>query len=214
MEVGFLVRGIVLGLSVAAPVGPIGLLCIQRTLAQGRRVGLVSGLGAATADALYGAAAAFGLTAVTGTLVSVQTGLRLAGGLFLIYLGVRTLRSRPAECAAEAGAMSGSRHSLLAAYLSTLLLTITNPMTILSFAALFASAGLVGANAGPAAATLLVFGVLLGSALWWLLLSAGVGLFRSRLRPERLVWINRLSGAAIIAFGLAALSIGIRALLP
>lgn len=200
MDIGILLRGLVLGFSIAAPVGPIGVLCIRRTLAQGRLVGLVSGLGAATADTAYGLVAAFGLTAVSSLLVSQTVWLRVVGGLFLLYLGARTFLARPGE---RAAAVEG--RGLLGAYASTLALTLTNPMTILSFVAIFAGLGL-GETAGDyGAAALLVLGVFLGSALWWLLLSGGVSLLAGRLTPARLVWVNRLSGLVILAFGIVTL---------
>jgi threonine/homoserine/homoserine lactone efflux protein len=133
----FFLKGLLLGFSIAAPVGPIGLLCIQRTIANGRRSGLVTGLGAATADGLYGAVAAFGLTTISGFLVGQQIWLRLIGGLFLLYLGSRTFLSKSAERAA-----SSIHKNLFRDYASTVFLTITNPMTILSFAAVFAGLGL------------------------------------------------------------------------
>lgn len=201
MEVGPLLRGLVLGFSIAAPVGPIGVLVIRRSLAEGRLVGFVSGLGAATADFCYGAIAAFGLTAVAGLMVSQQTWLRLVGGMFLLYLGVRTFLAQPAEQAAEA-----SGRGLLGAYGSTLFLTLTNPATILSFAVIFAGLGLAGFEGGALATLALVVGVFVGSAAWWLLLSGGVSLFRTRLTPAGLRWVNRIAGGVIIAFGVAALA--------
>ncbi len=201
MDPSFLLRGLVIGLSIAAPVGPIGVLCIRRTLADGRAAGLVSGLGAASADALYGCIAGFGLTFVSSFLVGQQTWLRLIGGLFLCYLGIRTLLARPADEAAPAG-----RGGLAAAYASTFVLTLTNPMTILSFIAIFSGLGLASAAGDYAAAGTLVLGVFLGSALWWLALSGGVGAFRSRLGPRSLLWVNRLSGVVITAFGVYALA--------
>lgn len=200
MEVGFFWRGLVLGLAIAAPVGPIGILCIKRTLAKGRLAGLVSGLGAATADAIYGSMAAFGLTVIAGLLLDRQSLIRLAGGLFLIYLGVTTARAPVADRDADE-----SPAGLLQDYASTLVLTLTNPLTILSFAAVFAGLG-VGAAAGnyrAAAAT--VAGVFVGSALWWLTLSIVVSLFRGRITPSAMVWVNRLSGLLIVGFGVAAL---------
>src|SRR5688572_27162990 len=139
MDQSFFLRGVVIGCSIAAPVGPIGVLCIRRTLADGRRYGFASGLGAATADAVYGCVAGFGLTAVSDLLVSQQTWLRLIGGLFLCYLGAKSFFARPAAslAAPKGGALAG-------AYVSTMLLTLTNPMTILSFAAVFAGLGLGG----------------------------------------------------------------------
>jgi threonine/homoserine/homoserine lactone efflux protein len=200
MDYGLFFRGLVIGFSIAAPVGPIGILCIRRTLSDGRSLGLVSGLGAATADALYGCVAGFGLTFISGLLIDQQMWLRLFGGLFLCYLGVKTLFSKPAEQAAKIG---GS--GLLGAYASTFLLTVTNPLTILSFAAIFAGLGLANTSGNYASAMMLVLGVFLGSASWWLLLSGGVGLFRDRFNTQGLLWVNRISGVIITIFGMIAL---------
>ena len=200
MSIAFFLRGLLIGFSIAAPVGPIGVLCIRRTLAEGRAAGLISGLGAATADALYGCVAGFGLTFISGILIRQQTALRLAGGAFLVYMGIRTFLARPAEQAA-----SSKTGGLLAAYASTFLLTLTNPLTILSFAAVFAGLGLAGGGGDHASAAMLVLGVFCGSALWWCLLSGGVSLFRARLNLRALRWVNRLSGVVIAGFGIAAL---------
>ncbi len=193
-------KGFLIGLSIAAPVGPIGILCIRRTISEGRLVGLLTGLGAASADAVYGSLAAFGLTIVTGFLVSQQDWLRAAGGIFLCYLGVKTMLSRPSEELAHAGGKG-----LLGAYLSTFFLTLTNPLTILSFAAIFAGLGLGSQGYSLISAVLLVVGVFLGSAVWWLFLSGMVNLFRSRFDLRALIWVNRISGVIILGFGLAAL---------
>lgn len=202
-----LLRGLLLGLAIAAPVGPVGVLCIRRTLAQGRATGLISGLGAATADGVYGCIAAFGLTAISELLVRQQTWLRLLGGLFLCYLGISTLLSRPAE---EPAAAEG--HGFIGAYFSTLLLTLTNPMTIFSFVAVFAGLGVGRTGNGYSAAIAVVLGVFLGSAAWWFLLSGGVSLVRGRFDARKLLWINRLSGLIITGFGIAALAAWIRQL--
>ena len=193
MDASLYIRGLVIGFSIAAPVGPIGVLCIRRTLADGRAAGFASGLGAATADAVYGCIAAFGLTAVSGILVGQQSWFRLIGGVFLCYLGVRTLLARPAERAA-----SSQGGGLLQAYASTFLLTLTNPMTILSFAAVFAALGVGNGDGSYLSAAAVVAGVFTGSALWWLLLSGGAGTLRSRLDPAKLLWVNRFSGIIII----------------
>lgn len=193
-------RGLIIGFSIAAPVGPIGVLCIRRTLADGRASGLVSGLGAATADAFYGCVAGFGLTFISGFLVGQKMWLSLFGGLFLLYLGLKTLFSKPAEKEA-----SINQSGLLGSYFSTFLLTLTNPMTILSFAAIFAALGLANTNGSYASALVLVLGVFLGSAMWWLLLSGGVGLFRDKFNARGLLWVNRISGAMIAVFGIIAL---------
>lgn len=196
----FFLRGLIIGFSIAAPVGPIGVLCIRRTLSEGRAAGFVSGLGAATADAFYGAIAGFGLTFVSGFLVREQPWLRLVGGLFLIYLGVRAFVTDPAPL----GPDTGPSRALGSAYATTLALTLTNPMTILSFAAIFAGLGVVAAR-NYATAGALVTGVFIGSALWWLILSGAAGMVRTHLRPESLRWVNRAAGVVITTFGVVAL---------
>jgi threonine/homoserine/homoserine lactone efflux protein len=198
---GLLVQGFVIGFAIAAPVGPIGVLCIRRTLERGLLIGLVSGLGAATADACYGLIAALGLSTISNWLLDAQDWIRLVGGLFLLYLGVTIWRAKPAAQGAQAGRRSG----LLGAYASTLALTLTNPTTILSFIAIFAGLGLAERGRDEAGAVLLVVGVFAGSAFWWLLLSSGVSLLRGRLRPGWFAWVNRISGALIFAFGVSAL---------
>lgn len=193
------IQGLVLGFSIAAPVGPIGVLCIRRTLAEGRASGFVSGLGAASADAIYGSIAAFGLTIISSVLVEQKIWLGLLGGVFLCYLGIRTLFTAPAQ-----QAVLSQGQGLLGAYASTFFLTLTNPMTILSFAAMFA--GFVRGNSDFTASAMLVLGVFIGSAAWWLLLSGGVGLLRSRFDLNAMRWVNRFSGIIILAFGVLVLT--------
>jgi len=199
MDIGLFLRGLIIGFSIAAPVGPIGILCIRRTLSEGRTSGFLSGLGAATADALYGCIAGFGLTMVSTFLVDQRFWIQLVGGVFLLALGVKTLRSAPAERAAAA---SGA--GLAASYVSTFFLTLTNPMTILSFAGIFAALGVADTGGDLSAAASLVLGVFIGSAAWWLLLSGGVGLLREKLSAGLLRWTNRLSGAILLVFGIVA----------
>ena len=198
-EVTAFVKGAGIGLAIAAPVGPIGVLCIRRSLADGRAIGLATGLGAATADASYGAIAAFGLTAISNVLVGSRFWLALLGGIFLCYLGVRTWLSKPAE-----NKETSNTAGWWSAYASTLLLTLTNPMTILSFLAIFA--GLGAGSAHTRSAVSLVIGVFVGSALWWLVLSYGVAFFRTRLSSGWMQTVNRLSGAIILGFGIYSLS--------
>jgi threonine/homoserine/homoserine lactone efflux protein len=193
-------RGALLGLSIAAPVGPIGLLCIRRTLVDGWRIGLATGLGAATADAVYGAIAAGGLGAVSGLLVRHRFALQLAGGAFLLWIGIRTLRHRP-----PANAAPTKGPGIPGAFAATFALTLANPMTILSFVGLFAAMGL-GSGASTADSVLLVFGVFVGSAAWWLGLSAAVSGLRDRVTPGGMLWINRISGCAVAAYGLKTLA--------
>jgi threonine/homoserine/homoserine lactone efflux protein len=200
MDVSFFARGLAIGFAIAAPVGAIGLLCIRRTLANGRLAGFVSGLGAATADAFYGGVAALGLTAISSTLIAHQDIVRLVGGAFLCYLGTRTAIGAP-----TVEASAGSTRGLAAAYGSTLALTLTNPTTILSFAAVFAGLGLGTSASDRQSAAAMVLGVFLGSAFWWLILSGGVGHFRRAMTPERLQWVNRISGGLLVALGVLAL---------
>ena len=191
-------KGIVIGFSIAAPVGPIGLLCIQRTLTGGRLIGLISGFGAASADAVYGMIAAFGLTVVADMMMAHQFWLRLIGGLFLCYLGARTWRAKPAEQAASADQCARP----LSAYASVFFLTLTNPITILAFAGIFAGVGMSGASGSAA---LMMAGVFCGSMLWWTILSSVTGLMHGKISPQTLTWVNRCAGGIIGAFGLAAL---------
>lgn len=201
MDLLWFARGLALGLAVAAPVGPMSLLCMRRTLAVGFSAGLLSGLGVASADALYGAVAAFGLVAVSSVLVSHALWLRLIGGAALIYLGIKTVRARPA-----AATTSSDASSPVGMYASMLALTLTNPTTVLSFAGLFASVGLAEAGGDPTSATAMVLGVFVGSAAWWLALTGGISLARRRLTTGLGHTINRLSGLALVVLGLLALT--------
>lgn len=195
----FFWKGFIIGISIAAPVGPIGVLCIRRTMAYGRLSGFVSGLGAATADGIYGMIAGFGLTAVTNILISGQAVLKLIGGLFLVYLGGRIFFSKVAQQGAEA-----KRSGLVSDYISTLLLTVTNPMTILSFAAVFAGLG-IAADADYQTAMALVAGVIAGSAVWWFILSWLANRFMGQLDYRHMSIVNRMSGMIVAGFGIAAL---------
>ena len=199
MDILFFIRGLIIGFSIAAPVGPIGMLCIRRTLAEGRNSGLVSGLGAATADAIYGSIAGFGLALLSNFLMTQNVWLRIVGGAFLCYLGIRTFLSRPSDQGSSVKGMG-----LVGAYASTFFLTLTNPMTILSFAAIFAGLGIGSEGRDFLSAGTLVAGVFMGSAFWWLILSFGVSLFRGKFNPQRLRWVNRISGLIITTFGLLA----------
>jgi threonine/homoserine/homoserine lactone efflux protein len=196
-----LLQGFILGFSIAAPVGPIGVLCIRRTLADGRLTGFLSGLGAATADMLYGAIAAFGLTALMNLLVDQQDWLRAIGGLFLLYLGIRTFLTKPAEQSANARATN-----LFSAYASTFALTVTNPMTILSFIGMFSAVLPADTTVNAASSVSIVLGVFLGSAAWWLSLSGLVSLAREKFTPAWLQWVNRLSGIIITGFAIITLT--------
>ncbi len=200
MEAQLFLKGLIIGISIAAPVGPIGVLCIRATLAKGAIHGLVAGLGAATADAIYGFTAAFGLTWISNVIVAQQFWFRLIGGGFLGYLGIKTLLAPPSKDVA-----SGHRYHHIGAYGTTFFLTLTNPMTILSFAAIFGGLGMVNPSAHYASASLMVVGVFIGSGLWWCFLSGFTGMFRERFIHKKLSWVNRVSGIIITTFGVLAL---------
>jgi threonine/homoserine/homoserine lactone efflux protein len=201
MDAALFVRGLVLGLSVAAAVGPMAILCIRRTLAQGQLIGLATGVGIATADGCYSLIAAFGLTFVSDALIEQRRWLELIGGGFLCYLGVRIARSRPAGAAPATVQV----REVAGAYGSALALTMTNPMTIVAFAAMFAGLGL--AEAGSyGSGSLLVLGVFLGSAGWWLVLTTVVRAARTRLTETVLYRINVVAGAVILVFGVSAIA--------
>lgn len=197
MELFF--KGLILGFSIAAPVGPIGILCIRRTLEFGRLSGLFSGLGAAFADGIFAVIAAFGLTFITDYLMAGQFWLQFAGGVFLLYLGFKMMVAEPLP-----PSQNVSHTNLVSDFISTFFLTITNPLSILSFLAVFAALGLASTE-DYRQAGVLVLGVFLGSALWWLTLSEGVTLFRKRVSKELMLWINRVAGVLILGFGLGAI---------
>ena len=199
MDLSFFPRGALIGFTVAIGVGPISLLAIRRTLDHGRVYGLASGFGVAAADATYGAIAAFGLTAVTAVLVGARSALALVGGLFLLWLGARTILAAPPQREAAVR----ERPGLAGAAASIYGLTMTNPTTILSFAAIFAGFGLAGGSI--AEAVLLTGGVFLGSMAWWIVLTSVTSAFRARVTPTVLRWLTRVSGVALAGFGVVAI---------
>ena len=204
MDPASFARGYVLGFTIAATVGPISLLVIRRTLAEGRVIGLASGLGVATADATYGGIAAFGLTAITSVLIGAGRLLGLVGGLFLVWLAWQTSRAQPGTAATT----TPRRGGLAGAYLSVLGLTLTNPLTILSFAALFAGLGI--SSRTPFEAGLMTLGVFAGSGTWWIVLTSLVAALRSRITPALLRGIIVVSGVVIGMFGVVAMALAIR----
>jgi threonine/homoserine/homoserine lactone efflux protein len=190
----FFVKGLAFGFVLAATVGPMWVLCFRRTVAYGALTGFVSGMGIAVADGLYGAVAAFGLTAISGFLLRYSFWIGLVGGVFLVYLGIKTLFSRP-----SANGETAKPASLAQAFLSTLGLTLANPPTILAFVAIFAGLGL-SASTDYALAAMIVAGVFLGSAGWWMVLAAMGGALRDRLGQRLLRAINLVSGISILGF--------------
>lgn len=195
-----LIKGTIIGFSIAAPIGPISILCMRLTLMNGLAVGFAAGLGAATADACYGIIAGFGLTSISAFLLSQKTVISLIGGIFLAYLGIKAFIVPPATETADC-----KPTGTLNAYASTFALTFTNPMTILAFMAVFAGLGIVSANNSYAEALALVMGIFLGSALWGLVLTGTVSLLRGKVNPTSMRWINILSGVIILAFAIGIL---------
>jgi len=189
-----------LGFVIAAPTGPIGILCARRTLTHGRRAGFASGMGAATADMIYGFIAASGLAFISHLLIAYHFWLRLAGGALLCILGARTFTSKTADaCAKRTGRMYAGM------FTSTFFLTLTNPMTIFSFGAVFTGFGLVGTRGSILSAGTLVFGVFFGSAIWWSFLIGVVTLLKQRFTERHVIWVNRIAGMVIAGSGVLAL---------
>ncbi|WP_028596208.1 LysE family translocator [Paenibacillus assamensis] len=190
-----LLTGIIIGISIAAPVGPIGILCIRKTLAHGRAYGLAAGLGAAVADALYGCIAAFGFTIVTRFLVSYSNWIHLIGALFLLYLAYSTFRAPVRD------QMENEPYKLgvMKIFGTTLLLTLTNPLTIISFIGIFAGMNITSSSESS---FMLVLGVFAGSAFWWLALCSVVSLFKRTISVKSMKWINALSGLILLSFGM------------
>ena len=198
----FFLKGILVGVVIAVPVGPVGLMCIRRTIFEGKLAGFVSGLGAASADAVFGIVAGFGLTVISDWLFGYQRWLRAAGASFLLVVGGRSFLTKPPAKADS----PPDPESLSWYYVSTFALTLTNPVTIVAFLAIFAAVGLSGPEATLGRAAILVLGVWVGSLLWWLALSFGIGVFVRSFEPRHLAWINRGSGAILVLCGAALLA--------
>jgi threonine/homoserine/homoserine lactone efflux protein len=201
MLIGLLLKGIAVGIVIAVPVGPVGVLCIRRTIVSGRLAGFLSGMGVATADAVYGVIA-FGLTFIANWLLGYKDWLRIAGAAFLLYAGIKVFLTLP-----HAGEPTQrDPETLFADYASTFVLTIVNPVTILAFLAIFAAIGFSGRQATLGGAGLLVLGVWLGSLVWWIGLTVGAGMLRHSFDRRHLLWINRGSGGLLVLSGLGLLA--------
>ncbi len=199
MELIVFLKGLIIGFAMAVPIGPLGIMCIRKTLAQGHTRGLIIGVGAATADSMFGTIAAFGLTFVSDLISSQQFWIRLVGGGLLLFLGIRTYLSRH-----KTAAIPSDNKGLLRSYVSSFFVALTNPVTIFAFIAVFAAFGF-GHRLNIFTACILVLGVFAGSCLWFLLLGYVATLFRHRLDAGGLTWVNRISGVLIVLSGVAAL---------
>ena len=200
MPVYLIIQGVLIGFVVAVPVGPLGLLCINRALAMGALCGLFSGLGVASADALAASIAALGISFVSDFLIEHQMILRLGGGIFLCYLGWQIYGTKP-----KAQPAPRDVNGMLNAYATTFFLTFSNPVTILSFIAIYAGWHVPSLQGRYIAAAMLALGVFLGSALWWIGLFVGMTAFRGRFSMSALHWVHRVSGALIAGFGIVML---------
>ena len=198
MELIVFLKGLIIGFAMAVPIGPVGVLCLRKTLAEGHSRGMIVGLGAATADSLYGSIAAFGLTFLSDVIVSEQFWLRLVGGGILLFLGIRTWRAKRKDPILPFG-----NKGLLGSYVSAFLLALTNPVTILAFLAVFAAFGL-GHRLIILTACILVLGVFTGSSLWFLTLGYIATLFRKNLDSGGLRWVNRVAAVLLMLSGVTA----------
>jgi len=207
-----LIQGIVFGFFLALPVGPVGVLCVQRTLAEGRMHGLLSGLGAAFGDALYGAVAAFGISAVKDWLEAHQDDLRIVGGVVLLVLAARTIFGKggraPRSSKRDVNENRVVTHSLVKDFVSTFMLAVTNPITLIAFAGLLATLGITEAGASVGNASILVVGVFAGSAAWWVAISTTAGILRPFVDGTYQAWMNRVSAMILLGFGVYALLSG------
>lgn len=199
----YLLNGVLVGFTASMPLGPIGVLCIQKTISKGRMAGFVSGMGAATADTIYAIIAGFGLTFISNFIVNQQFYLRIGGAVICFYLGLKIFRTNPAI---QLRRESQRGQNIWTDYLSILFLTISNPLTLLLFGAVFAGFGIIQGNADFKSIFLLVCGVFMGALSWWTLLTGFVNLFRSKFRLKRVWWLNKITGMLIILFSFVALA--------
>ncbi len=215
------IKGLIVGFCLAAPVGPIAALCVQRTISKRLLSGLISGLGAAAADAFYGMVAAFGATIVSEFLIAERSWMQRVGGVILIFMGLRLFLTKPkpesgkGSRETEVGkghggkkATSNNSRGLMGDFLSTFLLTLTNPMTFVAFAAVFATMGIGAVRGRPFLTAELVGGVLLGSQLWWTILCGGAHALRRHFDYRKLITINKATGVFVIGVGVVYLFLG------
>ena len=202
MEVGFLIKGLIVGFLASIPLGPVGVLCIQRTINKGRIYGLFSGLGAATIDSFFALVAAFGLTYIINFIEEQQFYIQLIGGVVIIILGVKIFNTNPIK---QIRRHRRKKNKLIEDYFSVFFLTLSNPLAIFLFVAAFAGIGIVSSDDSNVKSFLIISGVFLGATSWWATLTFFVDLFRKRFRLKQLWWINKIAGLLIIIFGVAAM---------
>ena len=202
MEIEFLIKGLIVGFLASIPLGPVGVLCIQRTINKGRTSGVFSGMGAATVDSFYALVAAFGLTFIINFIVEQQFYIQLIGGGVLIFLGVKIFNTNPIR---QIRRHRRKKNKLIEDYFSVFLLTLSNPLALFLFVAAFAGIGMVGSDNRSLKSSFIILGVFLGAMIWWFALTFFINLFRKKFRLKQLWWINKIAGLIIIIFGTAAM---------
>jgi len=202
VEIGFLIKGILVGFLASIPLGPVGVLCIQRTINKGRLSGMFSGMGSATVDAFFALVAALGLTYIINFIEEQQFYIQLIGGVVLIVVGARIFYANPIK---QIRRHRRRKNKLIEDYFSVLFLTLSNPVAIFLFVAAFAGIGIVSSNDSTLDSSFIVIGVFFGAMFWWLTLTFLVDLFRKRFRLKQLWWINKIAGVIVVVFGVAAM---------
>ncbi|MDR2010679.1 MAG: LysE family translocator [Bacteroidales bacterium] len=200
MFIDYLWKGIIIGLSASIPLGPIGVLCIQRTLNKGRLSGFISGLGAACADGFYAVIAGFGVTAIINYLTEYQFALRIGGAAVLIFMGIKLMQTNPALQLRRQ--LRKKRKGLFGDFMSIFALTLSNPITLFVFITVFASLSIFNTESNALSVFFMLFGTLLGASAWWFTLTTIVSIFRSKFKLRRMLYINRIAGVLIIFFGI------------
>ncbi len=201
--IDLILHGVAIGFMIAAPVGPVGALCIRLTLSRGRLAGLFAGLGAALADTIFGLIAAFGLGSIESILFDYEITIRIIGVAVMLILSIRILTKVEKPSALDAGAVRND--SIFGTFVTTFVLTLTNPITIIAFTGIFAAAGVVPERSELSLQISLVVAVFVGSALWWMTLTLIAGLLRGRFQPAQMVWINRVTGGLLLCFAVGLL---------
>ncbi|NOQ24850.1 MAG: LysE family transporter [Bacteroidales bacterium] len=202
MEIGFLIKGLIVGFLASIPLGPVGVLSIQRTINKGRTSGIISGMGAATVDTFFALVAALGLTYIINFIEEQQFFIQLLGGGVLMLLGIRIFRTNPIK---QIRRHRRQKNKLIEDYFSVVFLTLSNPLAVFLFIAAFAGIGIVTSNDSTLKSSLIILGVFLGAMLWWSTLTFLIDLFRKKFRLKQLWWINKIAGIVIIVFGIIAM---------
>ena len=202
MGLDSIIQGLIIGISVSAPLGPIGVICIQKTLNKGVLAGFFSGLGAAFADTIYAAIAGFGLTFISDFMTDQQLYLRSIGGAFLIFVGIKVFYTNTIK---QVRKQRSGKGKIIGEFLSVFFLTLSNPITIIFFGAVFAGIGLVGEDSNTHITFIITTSIFAGALLWWLSLSLIVNFFRHKIRLRSLWWINKIAGVIIVVLGIASI---------